>query len=458
MALSSRRLIFATVSGIVLGTAYALSPVTLWSAAAIIGIFVWAGHGLPQRERRWVLSFLAGAVALRVLLVAALFIASNPSEVSSFFWDGDGAALARRALSIRDVWLGKDISPFYFHVAFDRLYGWTTYLYVIAYVQYVLGPAPYAIHFFNVSLCLATAVVLHRLVRSAYGWEAALLGFVLLLFLPTPVLWSVGALKESLYVFLAALALVATVTVLRSPRIVTRAAALAVLAGAVLAIDGVRAGAFLIVTLGLAAGIAASVVIRRISLVLLILVALPFLAIRAAENPAVQARLTSQLAASGQLHIGHVRTEGHSYKLLDSHFYSENAVNAMAMTPPETARFVVRALADFIVVPLPWQTESASEMVFLAQQVIWYVLVVLAFVGVVAGVRRDALVTGTLVGLVATGAAVIALNSGNIGTMVRHRDTVVPFLVWLSALGAMVTVSTVISRTVRTVRLDNACH
>jgi hypothetical protein len=179
-------------------------------------------------------------------------------------------------------------------------------------------------------------------------------------------------------------------------------------------------------------------------------------AIRVAENPDVQARLMSRLAASGQLHIGHVRTEGHSYKLLDSHFYSENEVNAM--TPPETARFVVRALADFIVVPLPWQTESASEIVFLAQQVILYVLVVLAFVGVVAGVRRDALVTGMLAGLVATGAAVIALNSGNIGTMVRHRDTVVPFLVWLSALGAVVTVSTVVSRTARTVRLDNACH
>jgi hypothetical protein len=40
-------------------------------------------------------------------------------------------------------------------------------------------------------------------------------------------------------------------------------------------------------------------------------------------------------------------------------------------------------------------------------------------------------------GLIGAGLAVIAMNSGNVGTMVRHRDTVVPFVVWLSALGAV---------------------
>ncbi|MCH2278920.1 MAG: hypothetical protein MK358_08620, partial [Vicinamibacterales bacterium] len=31
----------------------------------------------------------------------------------------------------------------------------------------------------------------------------------------------------------------------------------------------------------------------------------------------------------------------------------------------------------------------------------------------------------------------ISLSNGNIGTLVRHRDTVVPFVVWLSGLGAV---------------------
>jgi len=31
----------------------------------------------------------------------------------------------------------------------------------------------------------------------------------------------------------------------------------------------------------------------------------------------------------------------------------------------------------------------------------------------------------------------IGLSNGNVGTLVRHRDTVVPFIVWLSGLGAV---------------------
>jgi hypothetical protein len=410
-------------------------------------IFVWAGRGLPAGERRWVIALLAAAVAIRVLLVVLLFLSSDHSSVVSFFWDGDGAALERRALWIRDVWRGTQIQPFYFQVAFDRMYGWTTYLYVIAYVQFLLGPAPYGIHLFNVVLSVATAVALHRVIRPAYGREAAFLGLCLMLLLPTPLFWSVGALKESLYLFLAVLALVALVAAVRSKRLSVRMIAVIVLLAAIASISGVRTGATVIVTLGLAVGLIASVVVRRVSLVLLVVIAIPLVIVRLAESPAVQARVMSQLATSARLHIGNVRTLGHSYRLLDQRVYSETAVESM--TPAESARFVVRALLSFVVVPMPWQTESASEMIFLPQQVVWYLMVVFALVGLAAGLRRDALVTCLLAGVAMTGAVVVALNSGNVGTMVRHRDTVVPFVVWLSALGAVTTVSSVTSRNVK---------
>lgn len=44
------------------------------------------------------------------------------------------------------------------------------------------------------------------------------------------------------------------------------------------------------------------------------------------------------------------------------------------------------------------------------------------------------------------GGVTIALNSGNLGTMVRFRDTIVPFVVWLSARGAISLVNVVVSR------------
>lgn len=436
-------------AGVLLGGAYALSPLTVWFVAAAVALFVWAGWGLPERERRCIWGLLALAIAVRVLAVALLFLFTNHDNAVSFFWDGDGVALKRRALLVSNVWLGIPVAPSDFALAFDPSYGWTTYIYVQAYLQYVLGPAPYALHLFNIALFFAMAIVLYRLARSAYGETPALLGFGLLLFLPTPFLWSVSALKESLYLFLAALAVIGAVTVLSRRLLLVRAGALVLLVAVTAVIDGVRGGGGLIVGTGLTAGLAASVVVRRVSLVLLVIALLPFAVWQLSNNPAVHARIMPQLKTFAVAHMGNVRTEGNGYKVLDQRFYSLGNEMLETMTPVEGLRFTLRAVASLVAVPLPWQVRSMSELVFLPQQIVWYFLVLFAVVGVFDGLRRDALVTCMLAGLAATGALVVALNSGNVGTMVRHRDTVVPFVVWLSALGAVATVSRSVSRAAR---------
>jgi hypothetical protein len=111
------------------------------------------------------------------------------------------------------------------------------------------------------------------------------------------------------------------------------------------------------------------------------------------------------------------------------------------MTMPEAARFVLRALASFVVVPAPWRATSRSALAFVPQQIVYYLLFVLAAVGCVTGFKRDALLTCLLGANIAVYAAGISLYSGNIGTFVRHRDLVVPMVVWLSALGAATIVS-----------------
>jgi hypothetical protein len=254
----------------------------------------------------------------------------------------------------------------------------------------------------------------------------------------------VSALKEALYIFLCAIGLIAVVSAIRATRMHERLFGVVLLAGAIAANNTVRAGAAVIMIAGIAAGLAGAIVVRRVALVLCVVILVPLAAARLWERPDVQAKIMAQLKLSAVLHIGNVRTEGHPYKLLDQRIYSNNAI--ATMTPAEGLRFVVRALVSFIVVPLPWQITSASEIAFLAQQVVWYILVALACVGLVAGLRRDALVTCLLAALAASGGAVIAINSGNIGSMVRFRDTIVPFVVWLSAVGAMSTLSWIVSR------------
>ena len=442
---SSRTVGAGVLGGIALGTAYALSPLGVWFIAAVAGLFMWAGRGLGESERRWIFGILAAAIALRVLAIALLF-ALEPHDVAvSFFWDGDGVYLKQRAIWISNVWNGVPITPVDFANAFSREYGWTTYLYVLAYLQYLTGPMPYAVHLLNAALFVATAIALYRLARPVYGRHAAMLGFFVLLFLPTPFLWSVSALKESLYVFVAVVALVGVVTVAHAQSPAKRVAALVLTLIALAMVGSVRAGGLVIVGLGLAAGVVASVVTRRAWLTVSVLALLLAGTVYALNRPDLQARVVSRLTQSAVLHLGNVRTTGHAYRLLDGPSYFFPA-EGFTISPPEAARFVVRAVASLLAVPMPWQIETPSERVFLPQQVIWYLLVAFACVGTIAGLRRDPLVTCLLAAFAVTGGLVIALNSGNIGTMVRHRDTIVPFVVWLSGLGVTSTLSTLAAR------------
>jgi len=144
-----------------------------------------------------------------------------------------------------------------------------------------------------------------------------------------------------------------------------------------------------------------------------------------------------QLQASARYHRGHVLTPGHSYKLLDQRFYSSawTPLQFPAMTAAETARYLVRAPIHFVVEPIPWHVISKVELAYLPELVIWYGAVLLVPFGLAAGFRRDALLTCVLAAFSFISAGTIALNSGNIGTLVRHRALIAPYLGWISALG-----------------------
>lgn len=431
--------------GIVLGAIYVASPLTVWFVVVMVPLFAWAGRGLSDRERRYVWGILIAAVAIRVFAIAVLATVSEPNILSSFFWDGDGVYLKRRAMTMRAFWMGEPISPVLFSRAFDHGYGWSTYIYVLAYLQFLTGPAPYGVHLFNVAIFVAAAVVLYRLVRPSYGRAPALTGLALMLFFPTLIAWSASALKESLYLFLSVLGLSAAVAAIRSARVSGRAAGLAVLVGAIAANGTVRTGAGVIMLAGLGSGLLGSIIVRRVLGVVLVIACLPLAVFGVWQNPDLQERIMSQVKKSAVQHRGAVNTVGNTYRLLDRRMYSDiPAIDDL--TPDQARRFVGRALVSFVAVPMPWQVSSRSEMVFLAQQVLWWLVVGFAGVGVVAGLRRDVLLTCMLVGLSAVGAVIVALNSGNIGSLVRFRDTIVPFVVWLSALGALSSVSEFVSR------------
>ena len=158
------------------------------------------------------------------------------------------------------------------------------------------------------------------------------------------------------------------------------------------------------------------------------------------RSTAAVERLRGALVMMAKQHTGHAFTVGHAYKTLDDSFYEDvrtPAASTLTLTAGQAARYIARSAYAFVTLPFPWQVETRSEAVFIPEQLVWYLVVVGALVGLWPAWRRDPFLTSLLVAAVLPTAAVVALTNGNVGTLVRLRGLVTPFLVWPAALGGI---------------------
>ncbi len=419
--------------GVAAGLTYVLSPLTVWSTFAFAAVVWWAGADLPDDERRRVRFVLVVAILVRLIAIAGLFVTTNHAHepFGSFF--GDEEYFIRRSLWLRNVALGIPIHSADLIYAFDE-YSYTHYLYVMGFLQALAGFAPYGLHVVSAAMYVGGAAVLFRVSRRAFGPGVGLAGLLVVLFLPSLFAWSIAALKEPPYFLVGALACAMTVTAVRTPSPWRRVAAIAFVVGAAFCQQAVRDGGLIIAALGLGGGVAIAVLATRPRVAFACAVAIPIVVGGLLTRPSVQLIATQAVRRAARLHWGHVNTPGYSYKTLDDRLYPDRS-GIDDMSRGEVWRFLVRSGYEYATGPRPWTIESRAALAFVPELMFWYALLALAPFGFVAGLRRDPLVTGLLAASAVAAAALVAVTSGNTGTLIRHRGLALPYVVWLSAMG-----------------------
>jgi hypothetical protein len=432
---------WAAAAGLILGLLYASSPlfvVTMAGAAALIAV---AGRDLAPDERRRIVVILGVAFAARLLLIAALLISNIPhlSDLGVGGLRGDDAYYLARTLRARDIMLGLTQGRYDYFVVSDE-YGRTSYLQVLTFLQLVFGPVPYAVRALNSLLFVTGAYLLFRLCRPRFGATASAIALAVLLFLPSLLVSSISTSKEPTYFLATAVLLTSAVAVVRHPGASGKLSAAMVAAICIWLLEDLRRGAVVLALSGLALAAVSRVLFdtRRRAIGGLVAAAVAVVAI--GTQPQLRERLLDLTASAAKMHAGHVFTSGHAYKLLDDGFYMHPGTPAawqLELTSLQAGRFLVRAAASFLVTPLPWEMRSLSELIFFPEHVLWLLIVLLVPIGAVAGWRRDATVTACLIGFALPTAAVLAVTTGNVGTLLRLRGLVTPYLIWFAVLGAL---------------------
>lgn len=424
----------AAIAGVVLGAAYTWSPLTLIFLLGMAPLCRWGVRGLGERERRWVLTALVAAIASRLAALAVLLVATDPAREQFRVFFPDAKFATERSWWILNSWRHVPMGPDQYRGVFDN-YGASSFHTILALVQFVVGIAPYGVNLVSVACFIAGALLLFRFARRVYGPSPAGAGLLLLLFWPTLFAWSLSTLREGPQLLLIAVVLVSMAAVLREARWGDRALALLCGAGGLAVFATLRPDAFLVLVLALALGLFVRLATLRSWIAGLTLAVVLATGVALTRDAGVRDQVAEQVHLAAARHIGHVETPGGSFRLLDTRFYAEGARSVDRISFDEGARFLLRSVTAFFVVPLPWQADSISGLTILPQQCAWYVLLAFAIVGFATAARRDTLVTATLAALVFAAMLIITPNSGNTGTLVRHRDMIVPAMIWLAAVG-----------------------
>jgi len=185
---------------------------------------------------------------------------------------------------------------------------------------------------------------------------------------------------------------------------------------------------------GIAVGFLLGWIVSRPRVLIALVVAVPIATGAWLSQPKNQVAAYLTLQKAARQHWGHVETMGWVYTLLDPRFYNDvSTISDLQFR--DSARYVVRAFERYVTVPWPWEAQSSAALLEIPEQVVWYVLVLLLPAGIIAACRRDPMLTGLLFGTALVSVVAIALTSGNVGTLVRHRSLAMPYLVFLSTAG-----------------------
>ena len=168
-------LLVAALAAATAALLYMVSPLTTIAGGVMIWIVWRAVDGVSGWERAWALRLLLGAILLRAAAVALLLAFTDPERQQFLALFPDAKYLTVRSVWIRNLWLGVPIGAQQYDQVF-RPYAESSYLFLLAALQTVFGPAPYGLNFLSMLFFVGSVVLAYRLVRESFGAVPSIVG------------------------------------------------------------------------------------------------------------------------------------------------------------------------------------------------------------------------------------------------------------------------------------------
>ena len=411
------------------------------SIVAVGLVLVWYSVKDKDECRYLTIGFI---VAFLVRVAIALSIFSVSYQTGKYVGFGpDGLTYSGNAWALLSVMRGTVTEWWFNTVAFPFPYSslpyWTPevlsgklpnihtypislYTYLIMPIYWAFGFVPLTIKLLNCLFGTSAALVQYFIAKNIFGQKTAKKVYPFLLFFPTIMIWSTTMLRDPIFYLIFSLFFLAVVR----HKIIYSVGLLVVLyflrkeMVAIIPAAVILALAFGGVILFRHILHAAGVETPMYPYVILFFVILGSLAIGSVSVDYLKGLAGRQVTQS-KLHGG-------GYRIYSNEAYEPPDFRDYQWSKLETAKGVFWGQVSFLVRPIPWRAEHWKELAIIPQMFFWMAVFPISLFGIWRFLQGNpslgALVLVFTV-ILLTGA--IVLTKGNEGTLVRHRDMLVPF-------------------------------
>lgn len=391
----------------------------------------------PPEDRRFLVLLFLSSMALRAVLLAAAhgwmtwhgnWYGYYQTFTTALF--GDEGYFTLRAFWMASHWMGWPLIPGALREAFlDTYAAEISFLQLLAGWYSMAGYTPVLSHTFNMIFGSLVGVATYGVARTWLDRPVARTAACLVSIYPTLLLWSIVNLRDVL--FILALLMTAWGLLLLRQKRQPRYLIMVVFGAWVLAgLKGLMMPA-LLTALVLGWGWFGRPFGWKVCA---FAIGAGIVSISSALSYDLLNEFRAVLNQLVFFHKGFFMSGGWVYRLMPESFYQ---------LPPTTMLSWGEIFRDFglgwiyfLLSPLPFPWELAGKRLYmLPLSVLWYGLLIFAIVGLRLGYQRRQVPVQIITGYLLIFGTVIAMYSGNVGTVIRHRDMLTPLILILSAVG-----------------------
>jgi hypothetical protein len=315
-------------------------------------------------------------------------------------------------------------------------YGITIYSYMIGLFYYIFGYAPVLLRLFNSGLSVLAAFLAYDITKRVFTEKVARIAFVIMLFNPSFVLYSISLQRDTLVNFLILL-VVSEILKLVRPEKLSKAVMpviLSLFGLALLSQLRVNSMAVLVVFIAVFLYIKFAYAFKRLA----VYCTLGIFLIPPLYNK-VFSILYSKIILMLKYHWGLTFLGGYTFQLLPQNYYAGGDTGegwfSKGIGAGDLIVAIFKGLGAFFTEPSIFSMRRIQHFIALPQMILWYLLILFAIIGVWESIKRSDPARMSLFAVMILFTLSIGLSEANAETLIRHRDMIVPIYIIFAAKG-----------------------